>query len=43
MPVNVVVWDDRRWEWATLRWENGDFEPPTGIDLEAHIAAMARD
>jgi hypothetical protein len=30
-----VVWPDRRWEWAALRFENGDFELPTGIDLEA--------
>jgi len=29
------VWADRRWEYATLRYENGDFELPTGIDLEA--------
>jgi hypothetical protein len=29
------VWPDRKWEYATLRWENGDFELPTGIDLEA--------
>jgi len=30
-----LVWPDRKWEYATLRWENGDFELPTGIDLEA--------
>jgi hypothetical protein len=30
-----VVWPDRKWEYATLRWENGNFELPTGIDLEA--------
>lgn len=29
------VWKDLKWEYATLRWENGDFELPTGIDLEA--------
>ena len=29
------VWPDRKWEYATLRYENGDFELPTGIDLEA--------
>ena len=29
------VWKNRRWEYSTLRWENGDFELPTGIDLEA--------
>ncbi|HEU0059624.1 MAG TPA: DUF1254 domain-containing protein [Hyphomicrobiaceae bacterium] len=30
-----LVWPDRKWEYATLRYENGDFELPTGIDLEA--------
>ena len=30
-----VVWTDRKWEWAALRYENGDFELPTGIDVEA--------
>lgn len=30
-----VVWPDRKWEYATLRFENGGFELPTGIDLEA--------
>jgi hypothetical protein len=30
-----VVWPDRKWEWAALRYENGDFELPTGIDVEA--------
>ena len=29
------VWPDRKWEYAALRYENGDFELPTGIDLEA--------
>lgn len=29
------VWPDRKWEWATLRWENGDFETPAGTDMEA--------
>jgi hypothetical protein len=28
------VWGDRKWEWAAL-CQNGDFELPTGIDLEA--------
>jgi hypothetical protein len=32
---DIAVWPDRRWEYATLRWENGDFELPTGIDMEA--------
>ena len=30
-----LVWTDRKWEWAALRYENGDFELPTGIDVEA--------
>jgi len=30
-----IVWRDRKWEWAALRYENGDFETPTGIDVEA--------
>jgi hypothetical protein len=30
-----MIWRDRRWEWVTLRSENGDFEAPWGIDLEA--------
>jgi hypothetical protein len=30
-----VAWADRRWEWAGLIFDNGDFETPTGIDLEA--------
>lgn len=29
------VWPDRKWEYATLIYQNGDFELPTGIDLEA--------
>lgn len=29
------VWPDRKWEYATLVYQNGDFERPTGIDLEA--------
>ena len=34
------VWPDRKWEYATLRSENGDFDLPTGIDLETrdHLA-----
>ena len=30
-----IVWTDRKWEWVALRYENGDFELPTGIDVEA--------
>jgi hypothetical protein len=30
-----VVWRDRRWEWAALRFENGDFTADGHIDLEA--------
>jgi len=30
-----VVWKDRRWEWAALRFENGDFTVGGHLDLEA--------
>jgi hypothetical protein len=30
-----VVWKDRKWEWAALRFENGDFTVEGHIDLEA--------
>ncbi|MFE3289970.1 DUF1254 domain-containing protein [Rhodococcus sp. NPDC059234] len=30
-----VVWPDRHWEWAALRFENGDFEQPDSLDVEA--------
>ncbi len=30
-----IVWKDRKWEWAALVYDNGDFELPTGIDLQA--------
>jgi hypothetical protein len=30
-----VVWPDRKWEWAALRFENGDFDAATYTDLEA--------
>jgi hypothetical protein len=29
------VWKDRTWEWAGLRPENGDFERPGSLDVEA--------
>lgn len=29
------AWADRTWEWAALRFENGDFETPNFTDLEA--------
>ena len=32
--ADKTVWTDRKWEWAALRWENGDFDLPTGPDLE---------
>lgn len=28
-------WPDRRWEWASLRFEDGDFNSATHLDLEA--------
>jgi hypothetical protein len=30
-----VVWPDRHWEWAALRFENGDFDRPGSVDTEA--------
>jgi hypothetical protein len=30
-----IAWPDRRWEWASLVYDNGDFETPSGVDLEA--------
>jgi hypothetical protein len=30
-----VVWPDRHWEWAALRFENGDFDRPDSVDTEA--------
>ncbi|OCP35789.1 DUF1254 domain-containing protein [Ensifer sp. LC163] len=29
------AWPDRKWEWAALRSENGDFDMPTYVDLDA--------
>ena len=30
-----IVWNDRKWEWVSLRPENGTFDMPTYSDLEA--------
>jgi len=30
-----VVWSDRQWEWAALRFEDGDFNTATHVDLPA--------
>lgn len=30
-----VVWPDRHWEWASLRYENGGFTTDSHLDLEA--------
>ncbi|NIG56657.1 DUF1254 domain-containing protein [Chitinophaga sp. Cy-1792] len=30
-----VVWKDRQWEWIGLRPENGDFDAPSYVDLDA--------
>jgi hypothetical protein len=30
-----IVWPDRRWEWAALRFEDGDFNTPSYTDLYA--------
>jgi hypothetical protein len=32
--ADCVTWPDRKWEWATLRPENGTFDMPTYKDLE---------
>src|SRR5215475_4523450 len=30
-----IVWKDRKWEWAALRYEDGFFNTPNYVDLEA--------
>ncbi|WP_395334877.1 DUF1254 domain-containing protein [Novosphingobium sp. BL-8H] len=30
-----IVWPDRKWEWASLRYEDGDFNTGVHLDLEA--------
>lgn len=30
-----IVWKDRQWEWASLRYEDGDFNEGGRVDLEA--------
>ena len=30
-----VVWPDRQWQWAALRYENGDFDRPDSVDVDA--------
>lgn len=30
-----IVWPDRQWEWASLRYENGDFYDSGYLDLQA--------
>jgi hypothetical protein len=30
-----IVWPDRYWEWAALRFENGDFDRADSVDTEA--------
>lgn len=30
-----VVWPDRKWEWASLRFENADFATPNYVDMDA--------
>lgn len=30
-----VVWPGTQWEWAALRYENGDFDKPYSVDTEA--------
>lgn len=33
--TDKVVWPDRQWEWAALRFENGEFATPNYTDLDA--------
>lgn len=30
-----IVWKDRKWEWAALVYDNGDFKTNAGFDLQA--------
>jgi hypothetical protein len=30
-----AAWPDRHWEWAALRFENGDFDRPSSVDTDA--------
>ena len=30
-----IVWSGSQWEWAALRFENGDFDRPDAVDVEA--------
>ena len=30
-----IAWPDRKWEWVALVYDNGDFETPAGIDVQA--------
>jgi len=30
-----LVWDDRQWQWASLRFEDGDFDTANRLDTEA--------
>lgn len=30
-----IVWPDRQWEWVGLRPENGDFDAPSYVDVDA--------
>src|SRR4029077_11792276 len=33
--LDRIVWSDRKWEWAALRFEDGDFNTPAYADLDA--------
>jgi hypothetical protein len=37
-----MVWKDRKWEWAGLVSDNGAFETPGGLDLEARDRYFAQ-
>lgn len=39
-----LVWKDRQWQWAALRFEDGDFNTETHLDSEAtHLDSEARE
>jgi hypothetical protein len=33
--IDRLVWDDRQWQWAALRFEDGDFNTNSHLDLDA--------
>jgi len=35
-----IVWKDRQWEWAALRFEDGDFNAPNYADTYARVVSL---